>query len=467
MPGRARRRRHPPQLPRRRLRARDDTFTVADAYNCRILFVRAHAIVRQYGRSGDCAHDPPLRFGAVNGDTPTPAGGVARQRDPRPLGRRDRRRRRACAGRSRRPSATRPIPSRSPHDHVLLADYSLPGHVVVMNSRGDALWRYGPSTAGEARARPSLARARAPQRRHRGQRRLPRSRRRDRSAQRQDRLAVRSHRPPGTAPGYLRIPDGMDFIPADPGVGSTGPLRCTRSGAERKPEIVVARGDRLGDRPAARAAPVRPRRAPARAPPGTRRSARPPPRELPAGPASAGMSGFAKRRRDNPTRVRALLEGADRPYIPLLTTITTIARPSCAAVASSSPHIWKPPSPMKQTTVRSGWRSFAATAAGIAVAHRAALRHQLRAVEVKRQVAADPDAEVARVAGDDRLAGEPLSAVADRGAEVEVSGRRRRLAPFEVLAARLMVRARPARAVDRLDARRGTPLSRRRRRAPD
>ena len=54
----------------------DGSFTVADAYNCRILFVRAHAIVRQLGHSGDCHHDPPNAFGPVNGDTPTPGGGV-------------------------------------------------------------------------------------------------------------------------------------------------------------------------------------------------------------------------------------------------------------------------------------------------------------------------------------------------------------------------------------------------------
>src|SRR6202035_876390 len=54
----------------------DGSFTVADAYNCRILFVRAHAIVRQFGRSGDCHHDPPNAFGPVNGDTPEPGGGV-------------------------------------------------------------------------------------------------------------------------------------------------------------------------------------------------------------------------------------------------------------------------------------------------------------------------------------------------------------------------------------------------------
>ena len=51
-------------------------FTVADAYNCRILFVRAHRIIRSIGHSGDCHHDPPNALGPVNGDTPTPDGGV-------------------------------------------------------------------------------------------------------------------------------------------------------------------------------------------------------------------------------------------------------------------------------------------------------------------------------------------------------------------------------------------------------
>src|SRR5579884_4289529 len=37
----------------------DGTMTVADAYNCRILFIRHRRIVRQIGRTGGCVHDPP------------------------------------------------------------------------------------------------------------------------------------------------------------------------------------------------------------------------------------------------------------------------------------------------------------------------------------------------------------------------------------------------------------------------
>ena len=50
--------------------------TVADAYNCRILFIRNHRIIRQIGRTDVCAHDPPRTLGYVNGDTPIPNGGV-------------------------------------------------------------------------------------------------------------------------------------------------------------------------------------------------------------------------------------------------------------------------------------------------------------------------------------------------------------------------------------------------------
>src|ERR1700704_221729 len=45
--------------------------SVADAYNCRVLFINhAHKIVRQYGTTGVCKHNPPAQLGPVNGATP-------------------------------------------------------------------------------------------------------------------------------------------------------------------------------------------------------------------------------------------------------------------------------------------------------------------------------------------------------------------------------------------------------------
>ena len=42
-----------------------------------MLFIdHAHKIVRQYGTTGVCRHDPPRDLGAVNGATPLPDGGT-------------------------------------------------------------------------------------------------------------------------------------------------------------------------------------------------------------------------------------------------------------------------------------------------------------------------------------------------------------------------------------------------------
>ena len=66
-----------PQHARRRLPAAVNRVTVADAYNCRVLFISlAHRIVRQYGTTGVCRHDPPRYLGAVNGATPLADGGT-------------------------------------------------------------------------------------------------------------------------------------------------------------------------------------------------------------------------------------------------------------------------------------------------------------------------------------------------------------------------------------------------------
>jgi N-acetylneuraminic acid mutarotase len=192
----------------------DGTFTVADAYNCRILFVREHAIVREYGHSGVCRHDPPQSFGAVNGDTPTPEGGVLVSEISghwvdsiaangtlqfavqAPVG---------------YPSDPQPLPG----GHILLADYSEPGHVVITERRGHVLWRYGPSEGYGMLNHPSLALE------------LPNGDiavnddYRDRVViidPRQGRIVWQYGHTDvsGTAPGFLNLPDGMDFVPAGP-----------------------------------------------------------------------------------------------------------------------------------------------------------------------------------------------------------------------------------------------------------
>jgi hypothetical protein len=193
-------------------------WTVADAYNCRILFVRDHQILRQIGQSAVCRHDPPGYLGAVNGDTPLPDGGVLvseingswidnfsatgqlRHSFQAPVG---------------YPSDPQPLPG----GRILLADYSRPGHVLILDQSGRVLWRYGPDSGPGMLDHPSLAMA------------LPngdiavnddyRNRcvvinpRTNRIVWQYGRTDVA-----GTAPGYLNTPDGMDFIPATPGTFS-------------------------------------------------------------------------------------------------------------------------------------------------------------------------------------------------------------------------------------------------------
>jgi hypothetical protein len=135
--------------------------SVADAYNCRVLFIaRDHAVVRQYG-DGVCVHDPPRRLGAVNGATPLPDGGTLVSEidgswidDIGPTGR--------LRWAVRAPVTYPSDPQWLAPNRILLADYARPGHAVIMTSRGRLVWRYGPSSGPGELDHPSLAMRLAP-----------------------------------------------------------------------------------------------------------------------------------------------------------------------------------------------------------------------------------------------------------------------------------------------------------------
>jgi hypothetical protein len=189
-------------------------FTVADAYGCRILFVRAHHIVRQYGTSGVCRHEPPRYLDAVNGDTPLPGGGVlVSEINGSWVDEISSRGKLVFAMKVpvSYPSDPQPLPG----GRILLADYANPGHVLIVNHRGKVIWRYGPSMGRGRLDHPSLAMA------------LPNGDivvnddYRDRVVE----IDPRTNRivwqyghtdQPGSGPGFLNIPDGMDFVPAGP-----------------------------------------------------------------------------------------------------------------------------------------------------------------------------------------------------------------------------------------------------------
>lgn len=192
----------------------DGSFAVADAYNCRILFVKNHRIVREYGKAGHCRHHPPRYFGAVNGDTPEPDGGVLISEIPGhwvdEIGP-DGRLRFAVQAPVSYPSDPQPLPG----GRILLADYSNPGHVLIISHHGRVLWRYGPSRGNGKLDHPSLAMplpngniAVNDDFRHRVVVIDPRRKKIVWQYGHTDR--------PGTGANYLNTPDGMDFVPFGP-----------------------------------------------------------------------------------------------------------------------------------------------------------------------------------------------------------------------------------------------------------
>lgn len=191
------------------------TLTVADAYNCRVLFIRAHRIVRQYGTTGVCRHDPPRYLGAVNGDTPLPGGGVLVSEiqgswidDISSSGK--------LVWAVQAPVSYPSDPQPLPGGRVLLADYSNPGAALIIDRRGRVLWRYGPSSGWGALDHPSLAMM------------LPNGNIAVNDDYNDRVVVIDPHRNrivwqyghagvPSSRPGFLNTPDGLDFVPLGPG----------------------------------------------------------------------------------------------------------------------------------------------------------------------------------------------------------------------------------------------------------
>jgi len=185
--------------------------TVADAYNCRVLFITlAHRIVRQYGTTGVCRHDPPQYLGAVNGATPLPDGGTLVSEiagswiDDF-----------SRAGKLRwavqAPVSYPSDPQLLSGNRILLADYANPGHAIIMTRTGKVLWRYGPAAGPGQLNHPSLATLIAP-----GLVAIN-----DDFRDRVVIVSIRTHKivwqyghtdQSGSGAGYLNTPDGLDLL---------------------------------------------------------------------------------------------------------------------------------------------------------------------------------------------------------------------------------------------------------------
>jgi outer membrane protein assembly factor BamB len=183
---------------------------VADIQNCRVVYLRASGSVARI-LGGSCAHDPPRGFDSPNGDTPLADGGLLVTEIGGWIDRLDARGQLLWSIR-----APVPYPSDAqllPDGRVLVASFSAPGRIVIVDRFGHVSWSFGASSGPDYLDKPSLA-VRWPN---------------GMIAANDDynhRVIVIDPRTKkivwqyghtgvlGTAPGYLNKPDGLDLLPS-------------------------------------------------------------------------------------------------------------------------------------------------------------------------------------------------------------------------------------------------------------
>jgi outer membrane protein assembly factor BamB len=146
------------------LRTPDDAYPLAngnvlisDIRNCRVIEVSpAKRIVRQWGRTGLCRHQPPRTYSDPNGGTPLPDGGILITEITGS--------RVVRVDRAGRVIFDIHVPTTYPSDaqltrrgDILVVDYAKPGAILRLNRRGKVLWRYGPRSGPGRLDHPSLA----------------------------------------------------------------------------------------------------------------------------------------------------------------------------------------------------------------------------------------------------------------------------------------------------------------------
>ena len=191
----------------------DGDLLLADIMNCRILLFAPGPwhLLRQFGTTSLCYHNPPVSFGSPNGVFPMTDGNfLVTEINGDWVS--------EMSLQGRVVWSTHPPGVAYPSDtnevspgRYIVADYSSPGQIVEFNSAGQLLWRFAPTGPG-ALNHPSLALP------------LPNG---DILANDDynDRVIVIDPRTnqivwqyghtgvPGSAPGYLDNPDGVDLAP--------------------------------------------------------------------------------------------------------------------------------------------------------------------------------------------------------------------------------------------------------------
>jgi hypothetical protein len=222
---------------------RNGLLMVADIKNCRVLFVNhAKKVVREIGHAGSCGHDPPRGLSSPNGATPLADGGVLVTEIGGWVDRID------ASGHllyTVRTPTTYPSDAQLlPNGNILVAGFNTPGRVDELTPRGKIVWTYAPQSGAGALDRPSLA-VRWPN----------------------GMIAVTDdwhHRvvvidpdtkkivwsyghdgTPGTGPGYLDKPDGLDLLPA------AAATRVVKTAKPPRPAVRALSVRQIGTVPAA------------------------------------------------------------------------------------------------------------------------------------------------------------------------------------------------------------------------
>jgi hypothetical protein len=223
--------------------------TVADIRNCRIVQLTRTGRVRRV-LGGSCVHDPPRGFASPNGDTPLPDGGLLVTEIPGWIDRLDARGRLVWSVRS--PVAYPSDAQLLPNGRILVAAFTIPGKIVELTRSGRVTWSFGATSGPNELAKPSLA-VRLPNgfiaaNDDYNHRVVVIDPRRKRIVWQYGHTGV-----PGTAPGYLNKPDGLDLLPSS--VATRVPVARRRHATHTNPLPVVARIGSL-PRPASRLAAV-------------------------------------------------------------------------------------------------------------------------------------------------------------------------------------------------------------------
>jgi hypothetical protein len=190
---------------------RSGEIQVADIINCRVLWINhAKRVVRSIGSAGNCTHDPPAALSDPNGDTPVPGGGVLVTEIGGWVDYFNRSGRLVWSIRTPTdyPSDAQPLPD----GNVLVAGYNTPGRIDILTPHGRIVWTYERASGPGALQQPSLAVM------------LPNGMIAA-TDDWNDRVVVINPRSnqivwqyghdgvPGSGPGYLRKPDGLDLVP--------------------------------------------------------------------------------------------------------------------------------------------------------------------------------------------------------------------------------------------------------------